>query len=146
MWQSCITSLSRGGLRYRGIVVLVGVVVGGTTPNAMANDSAGLTSDQTRLEMLLIDAVRAGNLATARRAVSAGAKITRRDGDGRSPLDIAISVGRFKFVEYLLLARLQQQQDVVSASRATETNAFEKILPGVAEQAPTTETAPLKGR
>ncbi len=71
---------------------------------------------------LLFEAVRGNDLAGVKSAVKAGADVTRKDGDGRTALDIALQHGFFDIAQFLIKAREEQfDGPAPTASRTVET-------------------------
>lgn len=125
----------------------VAAIVGsGLVLMSVAANAAPPAQSQADLSNLLIDAVRAGNLAAVRSIVDAGTDFTRLDADGRSVMDIAIAAGKFEIVQYLMLARQLQHLKLATPSSATSPAAPPPpiTLPAVARQiaAPRISTPP----
>ncbi len=68
---------------------------------------------------LLFEAVRSNNLTGVKSALKAGADVTRKDGDGRTALDIALQRGFFDIAQFLIKARQEQLDPSIGRARGT---------------------------
>ena len=84
---------------------------------------------------LLFEAVRGNNLTGVKSAVKAGADLTRKDGGGRTALDIALQRGFFDIAQFLIKARQEQLDGSIGPAPATEP-------PSTASRMAETGTAP----
>ena len=69
---------------------------------------------------LLFDAVRGNNLTGVKSAVKAGADVNRKDGNGRTALDIALQRGFMDIAQFLIKARQERSDASINRARATE--------------------------